>query len=864
MAVDLSKFKKHEKYREDFGSGVRDVIPAPVVKKEKKEIMLAPVMNSNQVAKNILDGNQQVLIPTKEDIQKMTSQKMNDSGYRQNGEKNTKQTMIAPIMNQENKKTVTPYQENKEVVKDNLNKKWYERILQGSEIYDDNLRHFKDGYQFGDVTKTGLEYIGDTVATGVGTVADLGLGFAKGVAGIGEGTGKAISGAVAQVADWTGHDEYANKVRNRLAGREDGAFDQKYLPTEMIRSAQNKVDKASIAGEYADKASESIGYMGGLMVLESMAPGVDTATMFLNSTGHTLAEAYARDENVEDWQAWTKAIGNGAFETLIEKSSGLLGGKGMGEKIAERISKQISSGAGKVLSKMVGTATDEALEEFKSYCANWGLDRCIDAVSKATGSDVKFSEDWNWSEVGEAMALAFATSSIMGGVQANNIQSQEPQNMKPQATEMQNNKLLQNNRQITQADNKVAKNGNTEQINENKRNYLNSAQKYNIDINNKTVTSIYEIAERRGIQTTFDDTVFSNTSQNAIWKINEDGTRQVILNAKADTKQTLQSVMIHELTHDFEGSKEYNALHEMVLEKMQTQEGFNEALKSLKETYSQVYDPNSKEFNQLVEQEAVADFLGENLGNQEFINELIQKQDRNTVQKIYDWVVDKVKQFKNKITGNEEALYWQKVKNAFEKSFNEMYQRNNMVENVKYHISKNLSNDIDNVLRGNYNASEDVKLRDFTPKILVDTGIRDLPMLMNQSHLKDNILSATKARKLGIFNKDANYHNLGKETFIKAIDSLDNPIMVMKSISKNNNKNTYVIVTDVQNQNGEQIIVPIYLEGKGNYNSIRIDTNKVKPIYGKSIIKDLKMFSIMKLFYIMKKSFYQIVEINTI
>jgi len=115
MAVDLSKFKKHEKYREDFGSGVRDVIPAPVVKKEKKEIMLAPVMNSNQVAKNILDGNQQVLIPTKEDIQKMTSQKMNDSGYRQNGEKNTKQTMIAPIMNQEN--NIAPINEELNVIK---------------------------------------------------------------------------------------------------------------------------------------------------------------------------------------------------------------------------------------------------------------------------------------------------------------------------------------------------------------------------------------------------------------------------------------------------------------------------------------------------------------------------------------------------------------------------------------------------------------------------------------------------------------------------------------------------------------------------------------------------------------------------
>lgn len=160
------------------------------------------------------------------------------------------------------------------------------------------------------------------------------------------------------------------------------------------------------------------------------------------------------------------------------------------------------------------------------------------------------------------------------------------------------------NRDVLGQSNKIIgqeqKNVDMGQINENKRNYLMSAQKYNIDINNKTVTSIYEIAERRGVQTMFDETVFSNSSENAIWRMNEDGSREVILNPKADTNQTLQSVMIHELTHDFEGSQEYNVLYEMALEKMQRQEGFEEAIKSLQETYAKVYDSNSKEFNNLI------------------------------------------------------------------------------------------------------------------------------------------------------------------------------------------------------------------------------------------------------------------------
>lgn len=161
------------------------------------------------------------------------------------------------------------------------------------------------------------------------------------------------------------------------------------------------------------------------------------------------------------------------------------------------------------------------------------------------------------------------------------------------------------------------------------------------------------------------------------------------------------------------------------------------------------------------------------------------------------------------------------------------------LKNKKYfnNISENLSEDIDNVLKGTYELSQDVKLRNNTPIILVKNGIKDLPMLINQNHLKENILSITKAKKLGIYNKDANYHNLGKKLFLDAINSLDTPLIIMKSISKFG-KNTYIIVTDLQNKNREQIIIPIYIEGKGNYNHLRIDTNKVKTVYGKNNIMD--------------------------
>ena len=95
--------------------------------------------------------------------------------------------------------------------------------------------------------------------------------------------------------------------------------------------------------------------------------------------------------------------------------------------------------------------------------------------------------------------------------------------------------------------------------------------------------------------------------------------------------------------------------------------------------------------------------------------------------------------------------------------------------NERY-VREKLSTDIDAIISGKYNQNDDVMIRKNTPTILVEHGIKNLPMLMNQNHIKSNILSKTKAKKLGIFNKDNNYHNIGKQAFLKSIEEHGKPI----------------------------------------------------------------------------------------
>ena len=153
--------------------------------------------------------------------------------------------------------------------------------------------------------------------------------------------------------------------------------------------------------------------------------------------------------------------------------------------------------------------------------------------------------------------------------------------------------------------------------------------------------------------------------------------------------------------------------------------------------------------------------------------------------------------------------------------------KSNKKENKK---NLNLSKRIDNVLK-NINERNPVRLRDYTPQVLVENGVKDLPMYENPSHIRKNILTEQEARKLGLSGrKNDHYHGLGKKLYVKAINSLDNP----RVIFKNKTNKDYLILTTLKDKNNNNIIVPIELETVTDINKLRIYTNRIKSVYGKT------------------------------
>ena len=186
-------------------------------------------------------------------------------------------------------------------------------------------------------------------------------------------------------------------------------------------------------------------------------------------------------------------------------------------------------------------------------------------------------------------------------------------------------------------------------------------------------------------------------------------------------------------------------------------------------------------------------------------------------------MVDKLNKI-NKATGyKSEKLFWTDVKNKFENAYKQDYQGNNT---IKYHISENFSNEIDKALNNELTSNTQVKARDYTPSILVDNGVKNLPMLITQKHIKSIIYTLQEAQSLGLPTKNINYHGLGKDLLIKAIDNLDSPQAIYKTGDDN-----YLVVTEFKDSNGKEIVVPIQINGKGNYNNVFIDENQIKSVY---------------------------------
>lgn len=144
-----------------------------------------------------------------------------------------------------------------------------------------------------------------------------------------------------------------------------------------------------------------------------------------------------------------------------------------------------------------------------------------------------------------------------------------------------------------------------------------------------------------------------------------------------------------------------------------------------------------------------------------------------------------------------------------------------VVGDMRFSTKVDFETQVDDALNGKLNNRNALFVSE-TPKLLQKIGMKQLPMLYTQKHLKD----AMKPKSI----KNSHYHGLSKAQILKMPDIIKNPAIIMDSMSQ---ENSVVIVSDVLDDDDAPIIMSIVANGTGVYELKNVKSNFISSYYGK-------------------------------
>lgn len=162
---------------------------------------------------------------------------------------------------------------------------------------------------------------------------------------------------------------------------------------------------------------------------------------------------------------------------------------------------------------------------------------------------------------------------------------------------------------------------------------------------------------------------------------------------------------------------------------------------------------------------------------------------------------------------------------------------------------KSFAEQVDASLNGTLPFYTNLKLGD-TPEILLNVGLRQLPMLYTQKHLKNAVAKRDDYKHT---------HGLSVEQIKGIPEKLKEPIMIYDSFSRND---SVVAVINDFDSDSNPIIVSIKPDGRGRYEVEEIESNFVTSIYSKENFQEMlkRLTSEDKLLYCDKKQTQEMFE----
>lgn len=162
---------------------------------------------------------------------------------------------------------------------------------------------------------------------------------------------------------------------------------------------------------------------------------------------------------------------------------------------------------------------------------------------------------------------------------------------------------------------------------------------------------------------------------------------------------------------------------------------------------------------------------------------------------------------------------------------------------IRYALSANARSEVQLALKDK-TVSNEIKLTDTTPTIMLGhDGVKNLPLMMRATHLRENILTKAEAKKRGLpTNAGINYHGLGEKLFLDVIAGLDDVKEAYRGTEKSRDssrgRNYFLLISKQTDADGNTINIPVFINETGKYNNVFMDMNKVATVFGREQLQE--------------------------
>lgn len=341
-----------------------------------------------------------------------------------------------------------------------------------------------------------------------------------------------------------------------------------------------------------------------------------------------------------------------------------------------------------------------------------------------------------------------------------------------------------------------------------------SYEDYDVSQLPKDVFDFYNQVGEVGGKAHFNIRFVQNLEHDAEGK--SDGHGNILISAeRANNIETLRRVVAHECYHAMKNTEQWKDIHDLAykLYKLENPNGTKEQM--LQAKIDQYYKRSGGKVQLDTDgawDEIGAELMGEILSDPKMADR-IWNQNPTLAQRITRWLEDMVQKLHDFVfeVEAEDSIYKQAFE-AYSEGLQSMRWHGGMQSESRYSIDSNLKAQFDNWMQGHMNENDYFYLGD-TPKSLTRFGAKTLPLVMTQ-----DVLAKVTGKK----------HSIALEELSKLPDQIANPVMLFKGSAPN----SFVVLTEMQDKSGKEVITAIHLKRYQN----RMQVNRIASVYGKDNI----------------------------